>query len=403
MEKIKSRSWTLAFISALAATGTHFYLSIQYYALRFGGIRGSSLCNVSELWNCDAVSASSYSQFLGVPMAVWGLVTNAILVFMLFLSRIGWLGDEERGRRYTLWLSAIVALASVVMGSISLLFLKNLCLFCVATYALSAFTLVGAYFWAGPFLKTGDISALFQQNHFALGSFVAIPILAFILNSAFTDRYVNPREVGKLDLFAQEKVLQWQQAPLKVFNPNVGLVLHKGQGEARMNIVEFADFRCPHCQSAAHSLDAFVSAHPDVRLVYKSYPLDGTCNPSPALKGQGDGISCEAAFLTQCSEKLFKKGWTVHRHLFEHQEKLRSLSKKEEVRDMVCKELDLDCAALAQCADGPEVRDEIKAMSAEGTAADIHGTPSIFVNGKSLSGAQLIPVLEKAYQSLKTQ
>ena len=83
MEKSRHYSWLLAMLSTLLTLGLHAYLALKFYALRFGALGQSSACNINELWNCDAVSASSYAQFLGIPLAIWGLSTHIILALFL--------------------------------------------------------------------------------------------------------------------------------------------------------------------------------------------------------------------------------------------------------------------------------------------------------------------------------
>jgi protein-disulfide isomerase len=50
--------------------------------------------------------------------------------------------------------------------------------------------------------------------------------------------------------------------------------------------------------------------------------------------------------------------------------------------------------------DSAETHDLIKAQASLGIAARVEGTPTIYVNGKKLPRGQLIPVLERVYQSL---
>jgi uncharacterized membrane protein/protein-disulfide isomerase len=397
MEKIKKYSWPVAFFSTLAAVGLHGYLTLKFYNLRFGGVDGASACNLSDLWNCDAVSASDYAQFLGIPMAVWGAVSNLVLAFMLLFTKLGWYENDPRGKRYVFWLATAVAFASVVMGAISLIKLMALCLFCVFAYVLSATALGGTLLWAQPKIfknLSSDLKALVTSHKGTLATFVAIPAMAWLFNSMFVDNY----QMGQVGIFAEEKIIQWKQSPTQNFSNKDGLILFKGSGTPKMEIVEFADFRCPHCKGAYLSLDAFTEAHPDTRLIFKFFPLDGTCNP--AMKGGGDGISCEAAFVTYCAETLFQKGWQVHHYLFENQNQLQKLLTRDQVRNLVCNGLSLDCAPITSCTEKSETREAIQSMAAEGVKAGVLGTPSVYVNGRSLSAGQLLPVLEKARQSL---
>ena len=55
------------FLSILA----HLNLTQHYYPLKFGYASGQSICNLNSKFDCDAVSASAYSAFAGIPLSVW--------------------------------------------------------------------------------------------------------------------------------------------------------------------------------------------------------------------------------------------------------------------------------------------------------------------------------------------
>ena len=49
----------------------------------------------------------------------------------------------------------------------------------------------------------------------------------------------------------------------------------RGGSEAAITLVEFFDYRCPHCRRAKRVLDHIVAADPDVRIIYKEFPILG--------------------------------------------------------------------------------------------------------------------------------
>lgn len=396
MDQKQKLSLNIAALCSLIATGLHAYLAKQHYGLKFGGAAGDSICNISDRFNCDAVAASVYSSFAGVPLAIWGAMANLVLLFLLLVTRLEWTDEPKATGRYALWLALGVALTSVVMGVISTTLMHNLCLFCIAAYVLSFVGLGATWVGVGGLGAVGDdVAALFTSRRWVLGMFVAVPALAFLVNAMV----VKNQNFGALELLAQEKVAAWTGAPAQTFDAAKGLTLGAGD-DARMTIVEFADFRCPHCKHASPTLKAFTAAHPDVRLVFKFYPLDGTCN-STLGDGRGDGISCRLAALVQCEQKLRQQGWKAHDFIFDNQERFSSMGRIEEVDTFYCEGRDADCATLKTCADSAETRDEVRAQANEGGAAQIRGTPAVFVNGKSLGLGHLMPVLDEAYRRLR--
>lgn len=393
----KNKYLTLALLMTLIAVGVHTYLTQHYYALKFGAVEGSAFCNVNEVLNCDAVSASKFSSFLNIPIALWGVVTNLVLLYFLAVTRLNLVQDKAQTSRYALLISGVTLSASIVMGSISMT-MNNLCIFCLGAYVLSLIGFIATYFGAEGVglnnFKT-DIKETFSTQKWVLGFVAAIPVFAFLGNAM----YLESKGYSEIEKIAQEKVMYWQSSPQQNFDLSTGLSMQKGTTEPVMTIIEFADFRCPHCKHAAPTLHAFASSHKDVKFIFKPFPLDGTCNE--AIKGGGDGISCGLASAVMCAEKMNSKGWAAHDYFFEHQEEVIQTQNLDKNLQDVSQALGLALENLKTCVKDPATQELIRAMAKEAAAAQIQGTPSVFVNGKLLGGGQLIPILEAAYRSLK--
>ncbi|WP_347356259.1 DsbA family protein [Bdellovibrio sp.] len=394
----KNTALLLAMIVTLIGAGVHIYLTLHYYDVKFGLSGGESFCNINEVLNCDAVSASKFSSLLGVPIALWGVMTNLVLFYFLAVTRFNMVEDNERTSRYALLLSGGTVLASIVMGTISLTAMSNLCLFCMAAYVLSVlgflFTWLGASDVSAKNISN-DIKDIFVSEKWVLGFLLAVPAFSFLANIM----YLESHGLSDIEKMAKERVAYWQVAPQQNFDLTTGLSMQKGTGEPVMTIVEFADFRCSHCKHAAPVLHSFVKNHPDVRLIYKPFPLDGTCNE--AIKGGGDGISCGLAAAALCSEKLAQKGWEAHDYIFENQDEIIRTMNLDKNLESIATKTGIKLDDLKACIKGTEIPEIVRKNAKEGEVAQIQGTPAIFINGKVLNGAQSIPVLEAAYKTLK--
>ena len=130
----------LPVISTLLSIVAHAYLAVHYYPLKFGFASGSSICNLNAKFDCDAVSASTFSSAFGIPMAVWGAAFNAVLLILILLSWLEWTDHPERMKRWALGFSGVSALTSLVMLVISLTMMSNYCIVCMGLYVLSFIT-----------------------------------------------------------------------------------------------------------------------------------------------------------------------------------------------------------------------------------------------------------------------
>jgi protein-disulfide isomerase/uncharacterized membrane protein len=388
-----------ALISSLLSIFLHLYLTLQHFQLKLGLADGKSACNISSTFNCDSVAISSFSMFAGFPVAIWGMATNAILFIMIAVAFLNLTQNSLRWLRFSFYLSLLVALTSVIMFFISSFILKTYCLYCMGAYLLSFLT-AGALFKLidQPFANLAeDIKSVFGEGRMILASLIAIPVSTFLIHAIFSKNY----GLDKLNLIVVESVDHWQNTNPQNFDLQKGLIYQKGNQNPVMTIVEFADYKCPHCKAAGPTLHAFTESRPDVRLVFKPFPLDGTCNPAIAQKG--DGSRCTLAYYVFCSEKLAQKGWAMNNWIFENQESFISMGSPDSLLEKAALDLNISITDLKTCAQSTEVQDLIFSMANEGKTAQIRGTPTIFVDGKTLERGHFLPVLEAAYNKIKAQ
>ena len=156
--------------------------------------------------------------------------------------------------------------------------------------------------------------------------------------------------------------------PNKVYTLNTADSPSKGPNDAKVTIVEFSDYQCPFCSQAEPLLDQVMAAYPkDVKRVYKQFPLTSIHpNAMPASK---------AAVAAGKQGKF----WEMHAKLFGNQRELSPDNYKK-----WAEELKLDVAKFEKDMASPEVQAQIDKEMAEAKAADVTGTPTIFVNGKRL-------------------
>lgn len=373
----------IAIGSAVIAGFIHAYLLKSHYDLRYGEVTGHLMCDISSRFSCSAASASKWSEFFGIPIALLGMLTNAALVTLALWDPIADESGRNSNRTGILALAGIIISASVIMFLISLTALDTLCPFCVATYILSILTAVGAWFAYRPGLKPELKPAL-------LGVAAAFVISAFILNDQFRSSYTGPGGEAMTAAAVQE----WSQNPKLEIPETDPLAMGPTREKAKFTLAEFADFRCIHCKLASAPLKAFAVSHPDVRVEYYSWPLDGECNTSIS---QNNGASCLLARTVWCARKKADKGWEAHEKVFERFEEWKTAEAVRGALASLATEIGMPAEDLKTCADSEEAKAAITAQARLGSSLNIRGTPSIFVNGKSLPAGTSIPVLNAVH------
>ena len=116
-------------------------------------------------------------------------------------------------------------------------------------------------------------------------------------------------------------------------------------------------------------VDQVLKAHPtDVNFVYKNFPLPATMHPNAMP-------SAKAAVAAAKQGKF----WEMHDIIFQNNRELGYDKLKE-----YAQKIGLDVARWEKDFNSPDVQAQIDKELAEGRAADVQGTPTIFVGGKRL-------------------
>ena len=156
-----------------------------------------------------------------------------------------------------------------------------------------------------------------------------------------------------------------------VYRVPVGTSPVRGPRDALVTIVEFSDFQCPFCGRVTETLDTLVSRYRnDLRIVWKNYPLPFHQNAMPGA---------EAAMAAAAQGRF----WEMHNLLFRNQQ---ALGHADLLR--YASELGLNSDSVARALDSHAFQSQVRADMALATSLGVTGTPSFFVNGHPLVGAQ---------------
>lgn len=376
----------LAIACAAIAIGFHGYLLKTHYELNYGEAPGQLLCDISSAFSCSAASASRFSEFLGVPMALWGLIANLGYILLAAWESITSPDSRNGHRTALLSIAGILVGASLVMGTISAIALNSICPFCLITYVLSLVTAFGA--WKS--YRSG-FQWKIQTAPLLLGGFLIVG--AFISNDIMRSGYAGPSG----DAMARAALAEWKANPNLEITETDPLAMGPERAKAKLTLMEFADFRCIHCKMAVQPMKAFLASHPDTRLEFYSWPLDGECNTSIQ---QNNGASCLLARIVWCARHKGSKGWEAHSHIFVRFEEWRTSDAVRAAIPSVAEHLGIDRETLQQCSDSDDAKNAISKQAQLGSSLNLRGTPTVFANGKMLPAGTQIPVLNAVHRSL---
>ena len=145
----------------------------------------------------------------------------------------------------------------------------------------------------------------------------------------------------------------------------------RGPEDAQITIVEFSDFQCPFCSRVHPTLQRLLATYPDsVRLVFKHNPLP---------------MHSDAPLAHRASIAADQQGrfWEMHDKIFTN---IRDLSRPTLIEH--ARDLELDVPRFLRDLDSEELIAQLDRDIAESERLGITGTPTFFINGNLVSGAQ---------------
>lgn len=399
--------------------------------------------------NCDAVLATPYAYYpprhdpndkqAHFPVAFLGMVYYLALGVWLF--GIGRLSIQRR------WLH-IIPLAMVLGGIAAsgyflyIMFAKldQWCPWCLVTHILNLLLVVSVFLLfpygdpskaaskqdgkaatdkkAPPEKKTpadkkvpaGAAVAIaarpYPSARLVVTTLLAMGLMAFGLSQMLgRENYQKAAHSARSSFDQAVKVLRRVQASgptLRTFwesSPRVKVTIDKDdpvRGPADptkpyWDVIVFSDFECPSCRNFALYLDQRVRPlfGDQLRVVFKHYPLDSTCNPRTHFRTHPHACDmarlAEAAYLVGGNANF----WQLHDYLFTHRD---TIVAGKMTPELAAQATGVDVNRLRQVASSDEVQQRIQRDVQEGGVAEVNATPAVYVNGKHVDSLATLSI-----------
>lgn len=154
----------------------------------------------------------------------------------------------------------------------------------------------------------------------------------------------------------------------------------RGPSDAPVTVVEYADFQCPYCGTFHPTMQRLMTDYPNkIRWVYRNFPLTS--------------IHPEAQPAAEAAECAAQQGkfWEFADQLFSNQQSLTTAYYPE-----VAKNIGLNVGKFTSCVKDGSGRAKISADVTDATQIGVSGTPTSYINGTEIPGAQ-------PYETVKAQ
>lgn len=147
-----------------------------------------------------------------------------------------------------------------------------------------------------------------------------------------------------------------------------------GSEDAPVTIIEFSDYECPFCSRFyTQTMPSLKKNYIDTgkaKIVFRDFPLGF------------HSFAQKAAEATECAAEQ-GKFWEMHDKLFENQSSLDIASLKR-----FAAELGLNTQEFDSCLDSGTMASEVQKDLSDGQSYGVSGTPTFFINGTKIVGAQ---------------
>ena len=152
-----------------------------------------------------------------------------------------------------------------------------------------------------------------------------------------------------------------------------------GNAAAKITLVEYGDYQCPHCGHAHPLLKKLIKeVGNNLRFVFRNFPLQEV-HPAAMM----------AALAAEAAGKQ-GKFWEMHDTIFEHQDDLHGNRFVDFAED-----LKLDMKRFATDWKSDETSGKVERDFESGVRSGVNGTPAFFMNGEMLT------TYDGTYESLR--
>jgi protein-disulfide isomerase/uncharacterized membrane protein len=372
------RSVLLVLVAALAGTLLSGLLLLQHYNQAHDNALVSMICGGSGKSGCEAVDESPYSMFLGIPLAVYGILFYVSLAIVAGLSLVGDQKAKEAAAAAAFALAVVAFGVDLVLLGLQAFAVGAFCLLCISTYAATLMILVVTWKYRslGLAAKFGALAASPAGGRLLLAAW-AVGIALAGAGALATNYALSLADPTTFDQrLADIAFDEYRQAPLVAIDtdgaPSVG------PEDAPIKIVVFSDFLCPWCKQVAENLQQnFPKWNDKVAVYYKSFPLDKFCNPSIG-KTLHPG-SCWMALGGVCAAAQ-GKFWEYHDAVYADQ------PTNPDGHDalVLAAGAGLDTVQMKQCMMQIPNQGKVRALIKQAASLGVSGTPVIFINGRRL-------------------
>ena len=378
-------------IFAIIGLALTIELAVIYYNANYVQYGLSSFCSINNFIDCDGAAKSNTAQFLGIPLAYWGMFFYLIILFLTFVNRLKqkaylqFLNVFKNPMSYIGMLGTVAFLISMGLAGISYFYIKKICILCIVTYVIDL--IIALIATDGMFknivksFKTTFVDFIDGAKKYtktAITLFVLF--VTFLTYTGVTLNFV-PHVKAKNDIMKYRKI---KYNPYRV-NGNI-----LGAKDADVVIKVYSDFVCPLCYIQNIMLHKAAQEYKNIRVEHINYPFDKECNSSLDYN-----IHPGACYMSKAVIASGKQGnyWGMSSLLYENRP--RNAKKMKSVVEKAGLDYELFMKDFLSEETHKDLMDDVN----NAIQLNLDATPTIYVNDEMIVGVKPYYKLKKILET----
>ena len=364
----------LGFITTIKLTMIYIDSNFNAYAL-------PSFCSISEFIDCDGVAQTTHSQFLGIPLAIWGMgfyIFIALLLFVDKLKEVKFLSFLEVFKNPFAYISALGLVSffiSMILAIVSIFEIKKVCILCVFTYLLDLLIAITATDLNAGFLESFKVSIKDFTDALKIKKYLISFISLVVLASSFLT-YTSLSFVFTPQVKRYKSIKAFADMKTNPFKTSGNIL---GDKDAKLVVEIYTDYRCPICYTDNLMIHRAATELGNLQVIHHNLPLDAECNKHIRFTIPGHEGACLMAKYAIAAEKQDRM-WDMNSEIFEKQPKTEDEALK------MAKSMGFDTIKLREDANSFETNEILSNDIEKSATLGILGTPTIIINGKIITG-----------------
>lgn len=362
---------TIGFLTTIKLTMIYWDANFNPYAL-------SSFCSINEFVDCDGVAKTTHSQFLGIPLACWGLFLYFVFLFFTYVDKLkniqiknfrifAYFDVFKNPPIYISTIGIIAFTISMILAGLSIFEIGKICILCFFTYFLNLLIAIIAKPKEYSIIDLFKISIKDFINAIKIKKYaIAFGCVLFIAIGILTYTTITNVLAPQVQL---QKELNYYSTPHGKYKMS-GNVL--GEENAEVVVHLYTDYQCPFCFVLNTMLHRAVTELKNVKIVHHNLPLDIECNN--LLKTQMHEGSCLLAKYAIAAGKQGKY-WDMNNILFD-----KEFTGEDSILKNAKTIKGLNITKLKEDAHSAEVKNIIQKEINDSRTFGIDGTPAIRIN-----------------------